>query len=153
MIVLQATEESNVALAVRSHRTLELAGDNFYVITCGRSGWRDSATNESTTVRLLLTSGDRKITEATYGRDYELRAEMDAPSGERLISFTMECSQLKISLFSDKYGIKVRNCFAFSDKNSSVRLLNNNGYKYLFIFMRLFIIFCVIPSDARRGTC
>ena len=32
----QATEESNVALAVRAHRTLELAGDNFYVITCGR---------------------------------------------------------------------------------------------------------------------
>ena len=27
----------------------------------------------------------------------------------------------------DKYGIKVRNCFAFSDKNSSVRLLNNKG--------------------------
>jgi len=102
-----ATEESNVALAVRAHRTLELAGDNFYVITCGRSGWRDSATNESTTVRLLLTNNGRKITEATYGRDYELQAEMDAPS--------------------DKYGIKVRNCFAFSDKNSSVRLLNNNG--------------------------
>ena len=99
MIVLQATEESNVALAVRSHRTLELAGDNFYVITCGRSGWRDSATNESTTVRLLLTSGDRKITEATYGRDYELRAEMDAPSGERLISFTMECRVKNIIIF------------------------------------------------------
>ena len=33
---LQATEESQVALAVRTHRTLELAGDNFYVITCGR---------------------------------------------------------------------------------------------------------------------
>ena len=32
----QATEESQVALAVRTHRTLELAGDNFYVITCGR---------------------------------------------------------------------------------------------------------------------
>lgn len=102
-----ATGDSNVALAVRSHRTLELAGDNFYVITCGKSGWRDSATNESTTVSLSLSSGGRKIREATYGRDYQLRAEMDAPS--------------------DKYGIKVRNCFAFSDKNSSVRLLNNNG--------------------------
>ena len=81
MILFQATEESNVALAVRSHRTLELAGDNFYVITCGRSGWRDSVTNESTTVRLTLTSEGRKITEATYGRDYQLQAEMDAPSG------------------------------------------------------------------------
>ena len=104
---MQETEESNVALAVRSHRTLELAGDNFYVITCGRSGWRDSETNESTTVRLTLTSEGRRIKEATYGRDYELQAQMDAPS--------------------DKYGIKVRNCFAFSDKNSSVKLLNNNG--------------------------
>lgn len=102
-----ATEESNVALAVRTHRTLELAGDNFYVITCGRSGWRDSTTNESTTVKLSLLNQGRKITEATYGREYELQAEMDAPS--------------------EKYGIKVRNCFAFSDKNSSVRLLNNKG--------------------------
>ena len=49
-----------MALAVRSHRTLELAGDNFYVITCGKSGWRDSATNESTTVSLSLTSGGRR---------------------------------------------------------------------------------------------
>jgi len=108
VVYSNATEESNVALAVRGHRTLELAGDNFYVITCGRSGWRDTETNTSTTVRLALTSSTgRRLTEATYGRDYELRAEMDAPS--------------------DKYGIKVRNCFAFSDKNSSVRLLNNNG--------------------------
>ena len=81
---VQATGDSNVALAVRSHRTLELAGDNFYVITCGKSGWRDSATNESTTVSLSLTSGGRKIREATYGRDYQLRAEMDAPSGEKM---------------------------------------------------------------------
>jgi len=102
-----ATEESNVALAVRSHRTLELAGDNFYVITCGRSGWKDVSTNISTTVRLSLVSEGRRITEATYGRDYELQAEMDETS--------------------DKYGIKVRNCFAFSDKNSSVRLLNSKG--------------------------
>ena len=81
--LLQATEESNVALAVRGHRTLELAGDNFYVITCGRSGWRDTETNTSTTVRLALTSSTgRRLTEATYGRDYELRAEMDAPSGK-----------------------------------------------------------------------
>ena len=105
----QGTAESNVALAVRTHRTLELAGDNFYVITCGRSGWRDSSTNESTTVRLgLLGPDERRITEATYGRGYTLQAEMDQPS--------------------EKFGIKVRNCFAFSDKNSSVRLLNNQVY-------------------------
>ena len=113
-----------MALAVRSHRTLELAGDNFYVITCGKSGWRDSATNESTTVSLSLTSGDRKIREATYGRDYQLRAEMDAPSGER---FEFDMIRFLEFYTLDKFGLKVRNCFAFSDKNSSVRLLNNNG--------------------------
>ena len=42
-------------------------------------------TNESTTVRLTLTSEGRKITEATYGRDYQLQAEMDAPSGVEFI--------------------------------------------------------------------
>ena len=62
---------------------MELAGDNFYVITCGRSGWRDSTTNESTTVKLSLLNQGRKITEATYGREYELQAEMDAPSGNQ----------------------------------------------------------------------
>ena len=81
VILFEATEESNVALAVRSHRTLELAGDNFYVITCGRSGWKDVSTNISTTVRLSLVSEGRRITEATYGRDYELQAEMDETSG------------------------------------------------------------------------
>ena len=81
VILFEATEESNVALAVRSHRTLELAGDSFYVITCGRSGWKDVSTNISTTVRLALVSDGRRITEATYGRDYELQAEMDATSG------------------------------------------------------------------------
>ena len=71
-----------MALAVRTHRTLELAGDNFYVITCGRrwgitchlspvtchispttcpSGWRDSQTNETSAVRLELVSAGRKV--------------------------------------------------------------------------------------------
>merc|ERR1719220_2351873 len=95
-----ATEESQVALAVRTHRTLELAGDNFYVITCGRSGWRDSQTNETSAVKLELVASGRKVTEATYGREYQLQAMMDTPS--------------------EKYGLRVRNCFAFSDKNSSV---------------------------------
>jgi len=102
-----ATEESQVALAVRTHRTLELAGDNFYVITCGRSGWRDSQTNETSAVKLELVANGRKVTEATYGREYQLQAMMDTPS--------------------EKYGLRVRNCFAFSDKNSSVRLLNDKG--------------------------
>ena len=92
--------------------------------TC-RSGWRDSQTNETSAVRLELVSAGRKVaslllllllllllaspqvTEATYGREYQLQATMDTPSV--------------------KYGLRVRNCFAFSDKNSSVKLLNNKG--------------------------
>jgi hypothetical protein len=31
-----------VPIAVRTHRTLELADDKYYVITCGRSGYRNS---------------------------------------------------------------------------------------------------------------
>jgi len=108
VIYNNVTEESQVALAVRTHRTLELAGDNFYVITCGRSGYRDSQTNETSAVRLeLVVPGVGKVTEATYGREYQLEATMDSPS--------------------DKYGLRVKNCFAFSDKNSSVRLLNDRG--------------------------
>ena len=46
--------------------------------------WRRvSTTNESTTVKLSLLNQGRKVTEATYGREYELQAEMDAPSGNQ----------------------------------------------------------------------
>lgn len=36
---MQQTEQRSVQLAVRVHKTLELADDKFYVITCGRSGY------------------------------------------------------------------------------------------------------------------
>lgn len=101
------TEKSSLALAVRSHTTLELAGDNYYVITCGRSGFRDTDTNTTSNVKLLLTREGKQVKEVTYGREYKLMAEMDKPSAN--------------------YGIRVRNCFAFSDQNSSVRLLNDKG--------------------------
>lgn len=35
----QRTEERSVQIAVRIHKTLELADDKFYVITCGRGGY------------------------------------------------------------------------------------------------------------------
>lgn len=35
----QRTEERSIQLAVRVHKTLELADDKFYVITCGKSGY------------------------------------------------------------------------------------------------------------------
>ncbi|CAG0916467.1 unnamed protein product [Notodromas monacha] len=58
------TEERSVPIAVRTHKTLELADDKYYVITCGRSGIHSikvkncfsfSSTNES--VRLIREDG------------------------------------------------------------------------------------------------
>lgn len=40
--MLQKTEERSVPVAVRVHRTLELADDKIYVITCGKSGFKNS---------------------------------------------------------------------------------------------------------------
>lgn len=38
----QRTSERSVPVAVRFHRTLELGDDKYYVITCGRSAFRNS---------------------------------------------------------------------------------------------------------------
>ena len=38
----QKSEEYSVAVAVRLHKTLELAGDKFYMITCGKAGFQNS---------------------------------------------------------------------------------------------------------------
>lgn len=42
LINLQRTDERSVPLAVRVHRTLELADDKSYVITCGKAGFRNA---------------------------------------------------------------------------------------------------------------
>ena len=42
-----------MALAVRVHRTLELADDKFYIITCGKAGFQNS-NNETSLVTLQL---------------------------------------------------------------------------------------------------
>lgn len=39
---LQRTSERSVPIAVRFHKTLELGDDKYYVITCGRSAFRNS---------------------------------------------------------------------------------------------------------------
>ncbi|XP_061401417.1 uncharacterized protein LOC133337179, partial [Musca vetustissima] len=39
VLVSNRTEERSIQLAVRVHKTLELADDKFYVITCGKSGF------------------------------------------------------------------------------------------------------------------
>ena len=38
----QLKDEFSVAIAVRLHKTLELAGDKFYMITCGKAGFQNT---------------------------------------------------------------------------------------------------------------
>ena len=42
MMSLQKNDEFSVAIAVRLHKTLELAGDKFYMITCGKAGFQNT---------------------------------------------------------------------------------------------------------------
>lgn len=79
-VFIQKTEERSVPIAVRIHRTLELADDKFYVITCGKAGFRN-AKNETSLVSLRLMDDTRKITEAVYHRPYTLRTEISRPDG------------------------------------------------------------------------
>ncbi|KAJ8928288.1 hypothetical protein NQ314_019171 [Rhamnusium bicolor] len=102
MVTLK-TEERSVPIAVRIHRTLELADDKFYVITCGKAGFR----NETSLVSLRLLDGNRKIDQAVYSRPYILRAEIGRPNGT--------------------YGFRVKSCFAFNELNSSVPLIDDRG--------------------------
>lgn len=39
---MQDTEERSIPIAVRIHKTLELADDKFYVITCGKAGFKNA---------------------------------------------------------------------------------------------------------------
>ena len=41
VFINEKTEERSVAVAVRIHKTLELADDKFYMITCGRAGFQN----------------------------------------------------------------------------------------------------------------
>ncbi|KAJ0179859.1 hypothetical protein K1T71_004450 [Dendrolimus kikuchii] len=100
------TDERSLPLAVRVHRTLELADDKIYIITCGKAGFRNSR-NETTLVSLrLLNEQGRKVLNAGYGLPYTLKAEMTKPDG---------------------HGIRLKNCFAFNMRNHTVELLDNRG--------------------------
>lgn len=106
MLILQKTEERSVPIAVRIHRTLELADDKFYVITCGSVGFRNSR-NETSLVSLRLLDGTRKVTEAVLSRPYTLKAE--------------------ISRLDGAYGFRVKSCIAFNKFNSSTPLIDDRG--------------------------
>jgi len=100
------TEERSVALAVRIHRTLELADDKFYIITCGKAGFQNS-NNETSLVTLQLLRDGKKVQQVVYGREYTLRAHISRPDGN--------------------YGMRVKRCFSFSDLNSTVELVDDRG--------------------------
>lgn len=100
----QRSEERSVQLAVRVHKTLELADDKFYVITCGKAGFNR---DDNSVVVLKILDNQRRVRETVYGREYTIKAELNQPNGT--------------------HGIKVKNCFAFNRKNASIPLIDNKG--------------------------
>jgi len=106
LFVNNKTEERSVQITVRIHRTLELADDKFYVITCGKAGFKN-ANNETSQVSLRLTEGGKKIVQAVYGRPYTLKATISKPDGT--------------------HGFRVKSCFAFNKSNGSVALIDDRG--------------------------
>lgn len=101
------TDERSLPLAVRVHRTLELADDKFYVITCGKAGFKN-ARNETSLVSLrMLNDQGRKVLNAGFGLPYTLKAEISKPDGT--------------------HGIRMKNCFAFNMRNNTVELLDGRG--------------------------
>ncbi|KAJ8687595.1 hypothetical protein QAD02_023389 [Eretmocerus hayati] len=107
IIVNNNTDERSLSIAVRIHKTLELADDKFYVITCGNTKYRN-ARNETSLVSLrLLDSSGRRVHEAIYGHNYTLRTE--------------------ISPVDNTYGFKVRSCLAFDTENHNVTIIDSRG--------------------------
>ncbi|XP_022909936.2 uncharacterized protein [Onthophagus taurus] len=106
ILINNKTDERSVPIAVRLHKTLELAEDKFYIITCGKVGFRND-NNKTSLVSLRLIDGTRKVNQAVYGRRYSLRAELSEPDGS--------------------HGFRVKSCFAFSKANSSVNLIDDRG--------------------------
>ncbi|XP_054727596.1 uncharacterized protein LOC129237133 isoform X2 [Anastrepha obliqua] len=104
VLVSNRTEERSIQLAVRVHKTLELADDKFYVITCGKSGF---GRDDNAHVILKFLENDRRVRETVYGHEYKIRAELTKPNGT--------------------YGIRVANCFAFDKKNISIPLIDDRG--------------------------
>lgn len=80
-ILFQKTEERSLPIAVRVHKTLELADDKFYVITCGKAGFKN-ARNETSLVSLKLLEKGKRIHEAVYSHPYTLRADISRPDGK-----------------------------------------------------------------------
>jgi len=106
VFINEKSEERSVAVAVRIHKTLELADDKFYMITCGKAGFQNR-NNETSLVTLQLLREGRKVQQVVYGREYTLKAHISQPDGT--------------------FGMKVKRCFSFSDQNSTVELVDERG--------------------------
>lgn len=83
-LFFQKTEERSIPIAVRLHRTLELAEDKFYVITCGKAGFKN-AKNEVSLVSLKILDKSKKVkvNEVLYSHQYVLRADISRPDGKK----------------------------------------------------------------------
>uniref|UniRef100_A0A8D9BX38 ZP domain-containing protein n=1 Tax=Cacopsylla melanoneura TaxID=428564 RepID=A0A8D9BX38_9HEMI len=107
VLINNKNDERSVPISVRIHRTLELADDKSYVITCGKAGFKNTR-NETSIVSLkLLDQNGKRVQEVVYGRPYTLRAEISRPD--------------------ELYGIRVKSCIAFNKKNSNVSLTDDKG--------------------------
>lgn len=93
-------------IAVRIHKTLELADDKFYVITCGKASFKN-AKNETSSVSLKILDGTRKVAQTVFSKSYTLRAEISRPDG--------------------LHGFRVKNCIIFNKFNTSAPLIDENG--------------------------
>ena len=71
-LIFEDSDERSVAIAVRIHKTLELADDKYYMITCGRAGFQNLQ-NKTSLVTLQLLREGRKVEQVVYGREYMLR--------------------------------------------------------------------------------
>ncbi|XP_040571387.1 uncharacterized protein [Lepeophtheirus salmonis] len=100
------SEDKSIAIAVRAHKTLELVGDKFYMITCGKAGYQNTK-NQTSLVTLNLLSNNRKVEHAVYGREYVLKAFSSKPDG--------------------KFGMLVKRCFSFSDTDNQVLMVDDKG--------------------------
>jgi len=100
------SDERSLAIALRTHKSLELAADKFYMITCGIQGFQNSK-NETSLVNLKLQKKGKEVSNVVYGREYSLMADVTHPDGV--------------------HGLRVQRCFSFSDTNNTVALLDESG--------------------------
>lgn len=100
------SDEQSVDIVVRIHKTLELSGDLFYHIDCGKSRYKNTR-NELSRVSLNFLDNNKKTSELVYGHQYTLRASVSNPDSI--------------------YGLKVKSCISFASNDTEVQLIDNNG--------------------------